>query len=208
MSVTAINWARQQTCRTASAKFVLIMIADLIQGDECFPSLDTLARFTQLTKRSVIRSIKHLVEDGQLKVEHRRGDKRRHLSNLYRLNIRETLVTPVHPPSDTEPLTQVTQSHPNSSSSLQKKKIRDDVDRKRRPTTKMSEDWQPSDKSQAYAELNKIDLQRMLPEFRLYWLDKPAHADWDLAFRHRIDWCRERNRFIRQETTVARIGGL
>lgn len=76
MSYAAERWARSQKVGNASAKFVLIELANALNKDdvECYPGIDTLEEATELNRKTVISSTKLLEEKGFIK-------KRRTLEN-------------------------------------------------------------------------------------------------------------------------------
>lgn len=76
MSYAAERWARSQKVGNASAKFVLIELANALNKDdvECYPGIDTLEEATELNRKTVIASTKLLEEKGFIK-------KRRTLEN-------------------------------------------------------------------------------------------------------------------------------
>lgn len=103
MSVNAIRWAYKQRCGSASAKAVLACLADFASDEgAAWPSLNAIAEQTELSRRSVIRAVGLLEENGFLDVERERtgavNDR-----NTYRLNLSKApsgVVTQCHPPSD------------------------------------------------------------------------------------------------------------
>jgi|GEM_PF-4349879 len=70
MSVPALFWATQQDA-PAMQKIVLVMIANRLNKDtgDCFPSLDTLAKDTGMSRRTVINKIAQLEAAGLLFVK-------------------------------------------------------------------------------------------------------------------------------------------
>ena len=98
-------------------KLVLLKLADQANDDGlCWPSYDTVAKACEISRRSVIRHIQQLEEDGFLRIE-RVYDKeaKKNKSNRYHLTITngeiKSLVTESHHPSDTEsPLDSDTES--------------------------------------------------------------------------------------------------
>lgn len=89
-------------------KLVLLKLADQANDDGlCWPSYETVAKACEVDRRSVIRHIKKLEEDGFLRIE-RVYDKKakKNKSNRYHLTISngdiKSLVTESHHPSDRE----------------------------------------------------------------------------------------------------------
>lgn len=85
MSLTATQWAWQQTAPT-SAKFILVLMADMADMEGiCWPSKQFLGEKTGLTPRSVQRAIGQLVELGLLEATIRVDQFGRQRSNCYQL---------------------------------------------------------------------------------------------------------------------------
>src|SRR5262249_39642000 len=86
MSVRAIYWAFKQRVGRPSAKLVLVSLADHADADgKCWPSHRTTAARTELSRDTVIRSIRLLESEGLIRIVHRR-DGRSPRSNVYYLN--------------------------------------------------------------------------------------------------------------------------
>ena len=82
MSLDAISWAFQQDIKLATAKFVLVAMADRAGEDHtCFPSIDRLVLDTSLNRKTVLSSLKFLVEMGFIEDTNKRVDQ----SIVYRL---------------------------------------------------------------------------------------------------------------------------
>lgn len=66
MSYEAERWARSQKVGNASAKFVLIELANALnrESGKCFPSIDALQKATELNRKTVIAATKFLEERG------------------------------------------------------------------------------------------------------------------------------------------------
>ena len=66
MSYAAERWARSQKVGNASAKFVLIELANALnrESGKCFPSIDALQKATELNRKTVIAAAKFLEERG------------------------------------------------------------------------------------------------------------------------------------------------
>lgn len=69
MSYDAERWARSQKVGNASAKFVLIELANALNKDdvECYPGIDTLEESTELNRKTVLAATKLLEEKGFIK---------------------------------------------------------------------------------------------------------------------------------------------
>ena len=70
---------------TAGQKSVLLVMANFANddGENVYPSHDTIAKKTSLTRRTVITTVKQLTEFGYVKLEGRRGNRQ----NIYSLNV-------------------------------------------------------------------------------------------------------------------------
>ena len=76
MSLDAISWAFQQDIKPATAKFVLVAMADRAGEDHtCFPSVDKLARDTSLNRKTVLSSINFLIAAGFIQDTNKRMGK-------------------------------------------------------------------------------------------------------------------------------------
>jgi hypothetical protein len=66
MSYDAERWARSQKVGSASAKFVLIELANALNREtgKCYPSIEALQEATELNRKTVIAATKHLEEKG------------------------------------------------------------------------------------------------------------------------------------------------
>lgn len=66
MSYAAERWARSQKVGNASAKFVLIELANALnrESGKCYPSIEALQEATELNRKTVIAATKHLEEKG------------------------------------------------------------------------------------------------------------------------------------------------
>ena len=86
MSMSTVAQVRTSSKSHGSARTLLLVIASHVNPDTgwAWPSLDTLARETALTRRHVIRLITHLEALGELEV--RRGHGRGHV-NFYRVHL-------------------------------------------------------------------------------------------------------------------------
>ena len=89
MSWEAQGWAIKQTTGSATNKWVLMCLSSYADdNNECFPSIKTLIKRTELSKSTILRSIKELQRLGFISVKERYvdfGDASRQTSNLYQL---------------------------------------------------------------------------------------------------------------------------
>lgn len=76
MSIAALNWAWHQDCPNATAKLVLIALADRADDDGvCWPRMDTVAERAGVSPRQVSTHLKALEDMGLLtRKRRRRGD--------------------------------------------------------------------------------------------------------------------------------------
>lgn len=85
MSFVALRAALAATPQTATARFILIVLADFANdAGEAWPSIPTLAARTALSERSVRRALRLLEEEGFIERRERRG---RRNSNVYSLRL-------------------------------------------------------------------------------------------------------------------------
>jgi len=67
MSIAAINWAGRTITGSASRKAVLICLANYAnEQNEAYPSVDTIARITELDAKTVRSSLRRLADDGHI----------------------------------------------------------------------------------------------------------------------------------------------
>jgi len=99
MSVRVMSWVWEQSKAEPTDRLVLLAIADCANdaGAEAYPSMATLVKKTGLHERSVQRSVKHLVDIGELSIQPHAGPRG---CNRYRIRM-----TPgsVPPPNDNTP---------------------------------------------------------------------------------------------------------
>ena len=73
MSFQAISWALTQDIPRTSEKFLLVMLANYADKDGyCYPSIERLAQELSQNRKTVIKSIKSLIESGLLRDSGRR----------------------------------------------------------------------------------------------------------------------------------------
>lgn len=100
MSIKLVLHALETKVGCTARKMVFVKLCDNANDDgECWPSLATIAKHCEMSRRSAIRHIAKLAEDGFIERVHR-ADKRGDLtSNFYRISV-PWVVTACHHPSD------------------------------------------------------------------------------------------------------------
>tara|TARA_B100001057_G_scaffold178450_1_gene179247 strand:+ start:6680 stop:7306 length:627 start_codon:yes stop_codon:yes gene_type:complete len=106
MSWSALDWASKQKTGNGTNKLVLLCLANYADDkNTCFPSYKTLISITEMSRSTIIRSLKSLENIGLIKIEERFADfneGKRQTSNLYTLNV--GYQTDTHPvQNDTHP---------------------------------------------------------------------------------------------------------
>lgn len=110
MSIKALNWAFSTYIETPSAKLTLIALANYASHprgtpegqEECWPMQSTLSEITSLNRRTVIRSLKILIDLGLISTRREPATQGRFEQNIYVLHLVPPSVTVSHGPSDTE----------------------------------------------------------------------------------------------------------
>ena len=91
MSWSALDWASKQKAGNGTNKLVLISLANYADDtNTCFPSFKTLVNITELSRSTIIRSIKDLEKRRLINIKERFvdiNDSKRQTSNLYTLLI-------------------------------------------------------------------------------------------------------------------------
>jgi len=84
MSILLMAHALDLTDLTAAQKFVLLIMANYAndEGQNVYPSHDTIARQTSMTRRTVVTVVKQLADLGYITLEGKRGNRQ----NVYSLN--------------------------------------------------------------------------------------------------------------------------
>ena len=91
MSLSASAWAWEQPVKPASAKLVLLCLADCHNAEtgNCYPSHEHIARQTGLKEKTVPGALKELAELGLIQIIHRPGT-----SSTFSLNLPQKRGTP------------------------------------------------------------------------------------------------------------------
>lgn len=88
MSMKWMVWALEQIVGDSSAKFVLVKLADNTNeaSNICWPSIEHVAKQTELSERSVQRALKMLQDKKFISIELRKGPDGSNITNRYRLH--------------------------------------------------------------------------------------------------------------------------
>ena len=105
MSFKAMAWAAEQQPPTATAKLALLMMASMADAESatCYPSYQYLADQCMVSRRTLIRTLQMLEDEGFIDVRQRNKNGSQ-TSNLYKLLMCKSDtggVSRCHPPSDT-----------------------------------------------------------------------------------------------------------
>ncbi|TMN38840.1 helix-turn-helix domain-containing protein [Pseudoalteromonas sp. S2755] len=117
MSMELMVLAMKTHVGSHARKLVLIKLADnACDKGECWPSYQHIADQCEMSKRSAMRHIDKLVEDGLIRKEVRKGGIKGNRSNVYFLEREMLLSSMIQPttPSDKLSLGVVSESHPPS----------------------------------------------------------------------------------------------
>jgi len=91
MSWSALDWASKQKTGNGTNKLVLLSLSNYADDNNtCFPSFKTLVKITELSRSTIIRSLKQLELKGFISIQERFQDinnSKRQTSNLYTLHI-------------------------------------------------------------------------------------------------------------------------
>lgn len=108
MSWEALYYATKKRAGKSSDKLVLLMLANLSDDDGfSFPSHAYLARVTEMSERSVQRSLDRLVEGGLI-TKKKRFNEAGQTSNGYTIVMEDVNLTPPHSQNDTPPSVNLT----------------------------------------------------------------------------------------------------
>ena len=91
MSWSALDWASKQKTGNGTNKLVLLSLSNYADDNNtCFPSFKTLVKITELSRSTIIRSLKDLELKGFISIQERYqdvNDSKRQTSNLYTLMV-------------------------------------------------------------------------------------------------------------------------
>lgn len=212
VSIEAINWALNLNL-PPSPKLVTIVLANYTnENGQCWPSFETIAKKTSLSRRSVISQIAYLEKNGILKKIKRHDS----ASNIYELNLNTSEnISPVthqkgseniSPPSEisspevvkpfhhlvndvhqgSEPVSPplVNVLHPNHQLNHQRNIYRN-IEREKKRGCTLPEDFTLTEKHRALAKkYNILDVDEQFEHFRDYHLSRgTVFKSWDAGFR-------------------------
>lgn len=184
MSVEALNLVLNHSKAKGRAKLVLIGIANHLGDNGAWPSIETLARYTNESPRSVKRDIQELIALGELIVEVQSAPMRsQYKTNLYWINI-DAWVSAEVSRGDSSGKSGVT---PVGTQTIIKNHKESDT----RPT-RISEDFSVSREMRNWAAMNHpdVDIDKATLNFVDYWLTKPKNNT-------KLDWTRTWQTWIR-----------
>ena len=171
MSIQKLSQVMKTSFPDPIAKFVMVVLADHYNDSTgtCWPSIDTLAEVTGVSRRTVIRKLKDLEAAGYI-IRRKRFNK----TDIYEIFIGDNLTR------DTVSPLGVTGWHTNSYGTLNKKKG---------GKIKISE-WQLDDECRQYAKDKGLSPDSILDSIRL-WDEqngnKAAYASPSAFFKN---WCK------------------
>lgn len=205
MSIEAINWALNLNL-PPSPKLVTIVLANYTnENGQCWPSFETIAKKTSLSRRSVISQISFLEERGVLRKIKRHDS----ASNIYELNLRSSEnISPakgntgsetISPPSEaispevvkpfhqgSEPVSPplVNVLHPNHQLNHQRN-INNTIGTKKPRGSTFPQDFTLTEKHREMARKHKVEnVEEQFEHFRDHHLSRgTVFKDWDAGFR-------------------------
>jgi hypothetical protein len=109
MSNEALNWAFAQDISPTARKFVLVALADChnAKTGDCYPSYNTIAKKTNMNRKTVWSHIKALIESGYITCEQKARNNGSSNNNQYKLCFE--VVTECNQPSGNTPTPPVTE---------------------------------------------------------------------------------------------------
>ncbi|MBP3945142.1 helix-turn-helix domain-containing protein [Psychrobacter sp. K31L] len=200
MSFTLMAQTMKLNVGSLAKKMVLIKLADQANDDGlCWPSYQTIAEACQVSRRTVIRHIKSLEEDGYLNIT-KTYDKanKKNFSNRYQLTIsrgvKMSLVTESHHPSDNVTVSGDTESLPSDRESPEpiiepiiepaieageKNNSNDNAEKVKDSNAEFIVNWQPPTRETMEAKLFMAGtpMQMTDGQYQLYVDDFKAHFE-------------------------------
>lgn len=119
MSYTAMDWAFEQECADAQSKLVLLAIAKHAnERGESWPSIERIAKLSNMNRRTVERRLATLKKDGLVIVKSR-SENGKKKTNLYKLP--DASVRRIRPVQQSH---RINQQNKSSSSIIEKEDIK------------------------------------------------------------------------------------
>lgn len=205
MSLKAIAWAWEQPIKPASAKLVLLYLADCTNRETgaCFPSIERISEHTSLDRKTIINGLSILEVIGAISARKKRG-----CPSHYKLHLNANLASTKSGTSTENGSTEngtrpVPKTVPNqyrkrdTNQELTRNEPKPIVAAVEKPTAattpgarKMRGDWKPSDKLIQRAiklDLHVANPEQVLAEFKDYWINQGTRRkDWDATFLNRL----------------------
>ena len=188
MSVKIMSWAWSQKLEPTK-KLILMALADYADDDGvCWPSMNRLADKCNVSRRTILRNINVLKDDGILSSSHRHREDGSMSSSRYVIHAEtqcDTLRQNVTPPCDTgvtPPATPVSHHEPSLESPFRKERGR---------AGRIPENWLPSPDNILFAineGFQENQVGRIADKFKDYWTAasgrNAAKKDWDATWRN------------------------
>ena len=92
MSLQVMQWAWQRHINNSAHKLALLALADRADDDgECWPGVEWLIEKCSIPRRTVLRALKELEDQGFITVKRRSGDGTGRKTNVYQLQIENVI---------------------------------------------------------------------------------------------------------------------
>lgn len=115
MSISVMTQVWKESATSGSERLILLALADNANDKcECWPSMATLAKHCNISRRYVIELIEKLRARGYIRSVHRINDDGKFTSNLYRIQTDKFIVNPASPSSESEITNIVNPASPSS----------------------------------------------------------------------------------------------
>ncbi len=187
---------------TSGDRLVLLALAESadIDSGECFPSIATIARRANLSKRATQYALRKLESMGEITTI---PGESRYSTNIYRINknLLNSGVQYLHPLEESRGASSDT---PGVQPTAPKPLVKPSVDKKNSTSSKKTEmfslpmDWEPSERMTAYADEQGVrDIPGTIADFVEHFANKnpdEKRANWDLSWQR---WCRNQKNFTK-----------
>lgn len=184
MSIEAISLVLNNSKATGRAKLVLIGIANHLGDHGSWPSIATLARYSNASERSVKRDIQELIQLGELKVEINASPMGgQYKTNLYWITIQ---------PGVTDWVSRGDSSGNSGVTPVGTQTVNRNLKESTTRATRLSDDFQVTDEMRAWASEKHpgVDIEKATANFFDYWQTKATNAT-------KLDWARTWKVWIR-----------